>query len=124
MKVGFPVERDEGMESKVYGHFGSAPAFVVVDTDKNEVHTIQNQDLNHIHGACNPIQALDGQQLDSLVVGGIGGGALMKLNALGIKVYGAEAQKVNENLQLFRKNGLQELTMDHSCKSHQGGCGH
>jgi len=37
MKVGFPVELDEGMESKVYGHFGSAPAFVVVDTEKKEV---------------------------------------------------------------------------------------
>jgi predicted Fe-Mo cluster-binding NifX family protein len=124
MKIGFPVERDEGMESKVYGHFGSAPAFVVVDTEKNEVRTIQNQDLHHVHGACNPIQALDGQMLDSLVVGGIGGGALMKLNALGIKVYEAGAQKVNENLKLFKKNNLQELTMDHSCKAHQGGCGH
>ena len=124
MKVGFPVERDEGMESKVYGHFGSAPAFVVVDTEKNEVRTIQNQDLHHVHGACNPIQALDGQMLDSLVVGGIGGGALMKLNALGIKVYEAGAQKVNENLKLFKRNSLQELTMDHSCKAHGGGCGH
>lgn len=124
MKVGFPVERDEGMESKVYGHFGSAPAFVVVDTEKNEVRTIQNQDLHHVHGACNPIQALNGQMLDSLVVGGIGSGALMKLNALGIKVYEAGAQKVNENLKLFKKNGLQELTMDHSCKAHQGECGH
>ncbi len=124
MKIGFPVERDEGMESKVYGHFGSAPAFVVVDTEKNEVRTIQNQDLNHIHGACNPIRALDGQQLDSLIVGDIGGGALMKLNALGIKVYEAGSQKVKENLQLFKESSLQELTMDHSCKAHQGGCGH
>ena len=124
MKIGFPVERDAGMESKVYGHFGSAPAFVVVDTEKNEVRTIQNQDLDHIHGACNPIRALDGQQLDSLVVGGIGGGALMKLNALGIRVYEAGAQKVNENLKLFKEDSLEELTMDHSCKAHQGGCGH
>jgi len=123
MKIGFPVERDAGMESKVYGHFGSAPAFVVVDTEKNEVRTIQNQDLHHIHGACNPIRALDGQQLDSLVVGGIGGGALMKLNALGIRVYEAGAQKVNENLKLFKEDSLEELTMDHSCKAHQGGRG-
>lgn len=124
MKVGFPVEHDEGMDSKVYGHFGSAPAFVVVDTEKNEVRTIQNQDLNHIHGACNPIRALDGQMLDSLVVGGIGGGALMKLNTLGIKVYGSGAQTVKENLQLFKEKNLQELSRDHSCKAHQGGCGH
>jgi predicted Fe-Mo cluster-binding NifX family protein len=124
MKVGFPVESDEGMESKVYGHFGSAPVFLVVDTEKNETRTIQNQDLHHIHGACNPLRALDGHQIDSLVVGGIGGGALVKLNALGIKVYGAREQKVRENLQLIQKNGLQELTMDHSCRAHQGGCGH
>ena len=123
MKVGFQVERAEGMESKVYGHFGSAPAFVVVDTEKNEALTIQNQDLHHIHGACNPIGALDGHQIDFLVVGGIGGGALGKLNALGIKVYGAGADIIRENLQLIKKNGLQELTMDHSCRAHQGGCG-
>ncbi len=123
MKVGFPVERAEGMESKVYGHFGSAPAFVVVDTEKNEALTIQNQDLHHIHGACNPIRALDGHQIDFLVVGGIGGGALAKLNALGIKVYGAGAEIIRENLHLIKKNGLQELTMDHSCSAHQGGCG-
>jgi predicted Fe-Mo cluster-binding NifX family protein len=124
MQIGFPVERDEGMESKVYGHFGSAPAFVVVDTEKNEVRTIRNQDLHHVHGACNPIRALDGQRLDSLVVGGIGGGALQKLNALGIKVYGAGAKTVKENLQLFKGDGLQELAKDHSCQAHQGGCGH
>jgi predicted Fe-Mo cluster-binding NifX family protein len=124
MKVGFPVDHDEGMESRVYGHFGSAPTFVVVDTDKNEVRMIQNQDLHHSHGACNPLRALDGQRLDCLIVGGIGGGALLKLNALGIKVYGAEAQKVKENLDLLKENRLQELTMDHSCKAHQGGCGH
>ena len=124
MKIGFPVASDEGMESAVYGHFGSAPAFVVVDTEKNEVRSIRNQDLHHVHGACNPIQALDGQMLDLLIVGGIGGGALGKLNALGIKVYGAVAGTVKENLALFRENGLQELSKDHSCKAHQGGCGH
>jgi predicted Fe-Mo cluster-binding NifX family protein len=62
--------------------------------------------------------------LDSLVVGGIGGGALQKLNALGIKVYGAGAPTVKENLKLFEEKNLQELSMDHSCKAHQGGCGH
>ena len=123
MKVGFPVERDEGMESKVYGHFGSAPAFVVVDTDKDEIGMIRNQDLHHSHGACNPLRALDGQHLDILVVGGIGGGALLKLNALGIKVYGAGAPKVKENLDLLKENRLRELSQDHSCQGHPGGCG-
>lgn len=111
------------MESKVYGHFGSAPAFVIVDKEKNETLDIQTQDFHHIHGACNPIRALDGRRIDFLVVGGIGGGALAKLNALGIKVYGAGAERIKENLQLIKKKGLQELTPDHSCWAHPGGCG-
>ena len=68
--------------------------------------------------------ALGGQKVDALIVGGIGGGALMKLNAMGVKVYGAGSRTVKENLELLKGNKLQELTMDHSCQAHQGGCGH
>jgi predicted Fe-Mo cluster-binding NifX family protein len=68
--------------------------------------------------------ALGGQKVDALVVGGIGGGALMKLNAMGVKVYEAGTQTVKENLELLRENKLQELSMDHSCRAHEGGCGH
>ncbi len=68
--------------------------------------------------------ALGGQKVDALVVGGIGGGALMKLNAMGVKVYEAGTRTVKENLELLRENKLQELSMDHSCRAHEGGCGH
>ena len=34
MKVCFAVEINHGIESAIYGHFGSAPHFVMVDTDK------------------------------------------------------------------------------------------
>jgi predicted Fe-Mo cluster-binding NifX family protein len=123
MKAGFAVQDNEGVESKVYGHFGSAPAFVIVDTEDEDVVTVNNRDLHHVHGACNPIMALDGKSVDAMVVGGIGAGALMKLNALGIKVYGAGALTVKENLALLIEGRLQELSMDNSCRAHQGGCG-
>ncbi len=123
MKVCFPVEKDEGIESQVYNHFGSAPVFIVIDTDERDVRRVDNRDLHHVHGACNPIMALGGQRVDALVVGGIGGGALMKLNALGIKVYEAESGSVKQNLVLLRENKLQELSLDRSCRAHQGGCG-
>jgi predicted Fe-Mo cluster-binding NifX family protein len=124
MKVCFPVQQDVGMESQVFNHFGSAPVFILVNTEEKSVQRINNGDLNHVHGACNPIMALDGQKVDALVVGGIGGGALMKLNAMGVKVFGAGAQTVKENIELFKENKLQELTMDNSCRAHAGGCGH
>jgi predicted Fe-Mo cluster-binding NifX family protein len=123
MKVGFAVQRDEGMESQVYNHFVSAPMFVVVETGAAEVETIHNQDLNHSHGACSPMKALGGQQIDALVVGGIGGGALMRLNAMGVRVYAAEAQTIRENLQLLSSNRLSELSMNNACQAHEGDCG-
>ena len=124
MKIGFAVQENEGMESKVYDHFGSAPAFIIVDTEGKDVLTVNNRDLNHVHGACNPVMALDGKSVDAIVVGGIGAGAIVKLNALGIKVYGAVAPTIKENLSLLSEDKLQELSVDNSCRAHQGGCGH
>ena len=124
MKVGFAVQSNEGEESKVYGHFGSAPAFIIVDTEGKEVLTVNNRDLHHVHGACNPIMALDGKNVDAMVVGGIGAGAITKLNAMGVKVYAAVAATVRENLKLLTQNKLEELSIHHACRAHQGGCGH
>ena len=70
----------------VYDHFGSAPEFIVVNTDLQSTITVDNKDLGHVHGACNPVMAVGGHAIDAVVVGGIGAGALMKLNADGIKV--------------------------------------
>ena len=123
MKVGFAVQGNEGVESKVYDHFGSAPAFIIVDTEGKDVVTVNNKDLNHVHGACNPVMALDGKSVNAIVVGGIGAGAIVKLNAMGIKVFGAAAQTIKDNLSLLSENKLQELSVENSCRGHEGGCG-
>ncbi len=126
MKVCFPVENNEGMESRVYNHFGSAPMFVVVDASTNTVTTIINKDQHHEHGACNPINALNGAKVDAIVVGGIGGGALSRLNQSGIRVYQANGAKIKENIGLFLAQQLQEYTLQQCCSGHSqdGGCAH
>lgn len=126
MKVCFPVQHVDGMESRVFNHFGSAPFFIVVDTSTNLVSTITNRDQHHAHGSCNPILALDNQSIDAVVVGGIGGGALQRLNQAGIRVYRAAAESVKENVTLYLEKGLQEFGMMHVCggHSHGGGCSH
>lgn len=123
MKVCFAVYEDKGIESIVYNHFGSAPAFIVVDTTNQNATTVTNRDLHHVHGACNPIKAIGGQVIDAVVVGGIGAGAISGLNAAGIKVYRSLKGKVKEDLVLFTQNRLPELTMSQACMGHQGGCG-
>jgi predicted Fe-Mo cluster-binding NifX family protein len=126
MKICFPSAEALGISSEVYGHFGSAPVFLIVETESNDVTTINNKDQHHAHGACNPMKALDNQKVDAIVVGGIGAGALMKLNQRGMKVYQARAQTVRENLQLLKDQKLPEFTMQHTCAGHVhgGGCGH
>ncbi len=123
MKVCFPVEQDKGIESAVYGHFGSAPTFVVIDTDQVEVGSIANANQIHEHGACNPMMALGGRRFDAIVVGGIGAGALMRLNAEGIKVYRAAQPIVKDNLDLLKDNLLPEVSMNNTCGGHTGGGG-
>ena len=124
MKVGFAVRLNEGLESTVYGHFGSAPAFIIVDTDLKQISAVDNNNAHHVHGACNPVMALGGNSVDAMVVGGIGAGAIMKLNAMGIKVFRAGAPTVNENIALLGENRLQEVSMNDSCQEHGGQCGH
>ncbi len=101
MKVCFPVQKNEGVESAVYNHFGSAPLFVLVDTAANTVAPMINADQHHSQGACSPIKALGSQRIDAVVVGGIGGGALGKLNQLGIKVYRAQSGTIAEQSGTF-----------------------
>ena len=124
MKIGFAVHSDQGIESKVYDHFGSAPTFIIVDTETKDPIRVDNKDMNHVHGACNPIMALDGRSVEAMVVGGIGAGAINKLNAMGVKVYAAAAPTVKENLDLLIGNRLQELSVYNACQAHQGECGH
>lgn len=123
MKLCFPVERNKGLESTVYNHFGSAPLFVVLDTNTCEVSTITNNDRIHIHGSCNPIKALDNQTVDAVIVGGIGGGALGRLNQAGIRVYKSGAPSIRENMDLFVSNGLAEYEQGDICGGHGGSGG-
>lgn len=126
MKICFPVEENNGLESLVYGHFGSAPQFIVVDLTTNEVASINNSDKIHQHGACNPVAGLGGQKVDAIVVGGIGGGALRNLNAAGMRVFQAQAGTIADNVTLFRSNGLSEYMPGHTCggHGHSHGCSH
>ena len=126
MKICFPVQNDNGIESTVYGHFGSAPVFVVFDTDTNSVASISNQDQHHTHGTCNPMKALDNQKVDAIVVGGIGAGALTRLNQMGITVHRSQGETIRENLTMFQAKSLPVLTVQGCCGGHSkdGGCAH
>jgi predicted Fe-Mo cluster-binding NifX family protein len=121
MKIAFPTQDNRGMESLVYGHFGSAPYFVIVDSDSGEVEFVTNRDREHQHGQCQPIAALGGQPVDAVIVGGMGAGALQKFNSAGIRIFRAVEGTVGDNLKLIRSGSLPLLTLDQTCAGHGHG---
>ena len=123
MKICFPITHNAGHESKVYDHFGSAPLFLVVDTDNNEATEQVNKDLGHAHGRCMPLKALAGKEVDAIVVGGIGRGALAGLQQAGLKVYLAQGGTVAANLAAIKSGELSELTPEMTCAGHSHGHG-
>ena len=127
MKLCFPVERNNGVDSTIFPHFGPAPMFLICDTETMEVTEIENQSPEHNHGQCNPLGKLGGGKFDSLVVGGIGGGAIMKLQQAGINVFMAENGTIKHNVERFKAGALRQLGSDHSCAEHESGgqgCAH
>lgn len=118
MKICFPVPQDEGLESNIYGHFGSAPLFVVVDTELRETRAVSNHGQHYAQGACQPLETLEGEQLDAIVVSVIGSDALQGLNRAGLKVYQALGVTIADNIVCLEQEGLPEYAVDHGCVSH------
>jgi len=126
MRIAFPVQHDLGIESIVYNHFGSAPVFLIVDGETSDISPVANRDQQHEHGACNPMRALDGWQVDTVIVGSIGGGALAGLNRMGITVHRSAARTIRENMALLAAGALAIIGLQGTCAGHgkDGGCAH
>jgi predicted Fe-Mo cluster-binding NifX family protein len=124
MKLCFPVQDGASLDSPVYGHFGSAPAFLIVDSETLSYEYLVNAGRNHAPGMCNPIASLQGREIGAVIAGGIGAGALNKLHAAGIPVTKAAPVSVRENVLRYVEGSLQELRMNHVCGGHSEGCAH
>lgn len=119
MNICIPIERNIGMETKVYGHFGSAPFFALIDPETRTMEILNNGNLHHAHGQCSPIAALSGRPVDILVTGGIGAGAIVKLRSMGIRVCRAAAgSTIQDVLKSYAQGELMEIKDNHACDHH------
>jgi len=119
MKICIPVENKNGLDSVIFGHFGSAPSFIIFDFESNNYEEIDNSNNEHAHGQCNPLQSFVNHKFEIMVTGGIGARALMKLNSAGVKVYQTTVEtRVSDVIDSFNAGTLIELTPEHSCQHH------
>lgn len=120
MNICVPVDEDQGIRSRVCAHFGSAPLFMIVDTESGACRGVPNANAHHAHGMCTPLAALQGQSIDALVVGGIGAGAVNKLMAAGIQVFLSDQPTVEETVEAHKMGKLRLVTPETACGRHHG----
>ncbi len=110
----------------IFQHFGRTEQFKVYDIDNgNVVHSeVVGTDGNG-HGALAGI--LNGLQVDTLICGGIGGGAQAALADANIKLYGGVSGNADAAVEAFLAGKL-EFNSNIQCNHHEehhheGGCG-
>jgi predicted Fe-Mo cluster-binding NifX family protein len=123
MNVCLPVNADSGLQSPLCGHFGAAPFFLVVDTETLACRALPNHNAHHEHGKCSPLAALEGQSIDAMVVGGIGPGAIARLQAAGIRVFHSQHATVEQAIASLKAKTLVEVDASMACQHHGGGHG-
>ena len=118
MNLCIPVNEDKGLQSPVCAHFGSAPAFLIVDTDTGSCRAIVNKNQHHGHGQCSPLASILGEPIDGVVVGGIGMGAFNKLRAANIPVHLSEHDTVAATIASFNAGTLKRMETRMTCAGH------
>ena len=115
---------------QIFQHFGHTAAFKIYQVENNEVISAQVVDTNgHGHGALAGFLAQQG--VDTLICGGIGGGAQMALRDAGITLYGGASGDADEAVNALLAGELSynpnvrcnhhDHGHDHACGDH--GCG-
>jgi predicted Fe-Mo cluster-binding NifX family protein len=120
MNVCIPVNRPENGTSPVCAHFGSAPAFVIANTEAGTYRSVTTGGQH----MCGAIGTLRSEKVEGVIVGGIGMGALNRLAAAGIQVFAAQHATVDENLAALKAGQLPLVSLDGACAHHGHDHGH
>lgn len=118
MKLCIPVEEVKGIYSRVSPHFGSAEAYLLIDTESLEINSFRKEGSQHEQGRCGPVRLLRGKGVEGVVATGIGRNALARLQEMGATVYSSEAKTVAEVLLQLRDDRLGEMTLEQACQHH------
>jgi predicted Fe-Mo cluster-binding NifX family protein len=120
VKICMPVLDENGLNSVVYGHFGSAPFFAVYDTDTKNVVFANNNESGHEHGKCMPVDAIRALNAEAVLCKGMGMRAANLLIAAGIKPFLVDAGTIADAIGKYDAREVRALDESTSCQAH--GC--
>jgi len=118
MKICMPVLSSDGINSQIYGHFGSAPFFAIYDSATDNVTIVNNSVGEHEHGQCMPVNAIKGTGAEAVLCRGMGMRAANLLTEAGIKPYMVDAETVNDAIQQYKAKNIVVLDASRACQGH------
>jgi predicted Fe-Mo cluster-binding NifX family protein len=118
MRIAVPSNGAGGLDGTRAGHFGHCDVFTVIDCENGEivdVTTIEN--VQHVQGGCMvPVNLLAENNVNALLVGGIGMRPLMGFKQVGITVYHeAERTEIKAVVTDLIAGKIPEITSDQVC---------
>ena len=126
MRIAVPYDN-----GAVFQHFGRTSAFKFYDVENGEIRASAVHSTNGSgHGALAGFLKDNG--VDTLICGGIGGGAQTALSQTGIRLYGGVSGRADEAVRALLDGTLAydpAVRCDHHAHDHthtcgSGGCGH
>lgn len=116
-RIAVPSELPGGLDAPRSGHFGRAACFTVVDVVDGKVAAVGVlENAPHVEGGCmSPVLALAENNVDAIVVDGIGGRPLMGFNQVGITVHAGYGQDVKTSVAAYIQGGLPEVGLEGAC---------
>lgn len=99
----------------VFQHFGHTEKFQIFEIENNKIKETYLLDCNGV-GHCALVNVLIEEGIDSLICGGVGGGAISALNKAKIKVFPGVHGEISQIIQLYLNNEL--------CESYESNCDH
>jgi len=118
MKICIPTASNQGKESRLFDHFGSAPYFTLYHSDTGELEIVSNQNEHHAHGQCNPVSMISSHHVEAVICRGMGRRAILALQNAGITVYLSRSVTAEECLREFEENKLAVITPEEACPGH------
>lgn len=118
MKICMPVSTSNGINSEIYGHFGSAPFFAIYDSAADSVAVVNNGVGEHEHGQCMPVTAIRNTGAEAVLCKGMGMRAANLLVEAGITPYMVDAETVNEAIKKFKTKDIVVLDASRACQHH------
>ena len=117
-RIAVPSESPGGLDAGRSGHFGRCECFTIVDVTAGEIGDVQVlRNAPHAEGGCMaPVLVLAENNVDAIVVDGIGGRPLMGFNQVGISVLAGVGGDVQATVLAYAAGQLSVVGLEGACQ--------